>query len=856
MKETTVVLTKTTLDDINGIDASDIYEDVSEVSKLVLKTPLVRLPWLDAPNRKVWAKLECNQLTNSFKARGAFNAIRKIDPSITIVTASAGNHGLAIAYAASKLGRKSKIFVPANSSELKLRRLISMGAEVSPVGKDLYESTVIARKVAEDIESVFISPFSQRDVILGQGSVAVEALSQHDSFDQVLVPLGGGGLLIGCALVFNDKLKNCEIRAIHPKAFQRHFGDNNYKDFSKAVYPTIADGLAVQHSHDDYSAALARDCADSIDQVSEHDIELGVAAMLNNEGLLVEGGGAIGIAALINDPDGEIYKGDVLVLITGGNIATSSLMHALAAHTDNPKLARLLGHRSVSLPAEAVKYKGAKGENTEKKSDQVATAHPEHNIWSELISNTAKDIEAFSEDLKRHKEYVVEQNLNYQPEIIEHLKKEISSAQKLIELSNNNDIQPWEQRDIFRLLIQQYSFIKNSLAWCSASTDQVGRVMFFDPAENVANSLNYDRYGSLLLREREFSMQQALGLDVEKTDLLLTSSGQAAYTVVESFLLRHALSAKPTVVTCPYIYFEALEQLESLKHVKTITSESWDIKDMIDLVEESSAEALFLDPLANLGTLHMTDFREFAKQLEGHDWSSKWIITDGTMVSGGLNLFEVFNKPNHPQVLYYESGSKYMQFGLDLQMAGVVVCPREYSAELATYRRNTGTVMYQSSITKFPRYSRQQFLSRMGTLTRNAEIMRDTLKSFDMQSEKIEIAYPKDWQKFGWSHGGGIVSVTMAEEGLNNRACLDYLIELILKECAAQGVSITKGVSFGFSTTRISAAAAMAQSRPPFLRFSIGEESEKEMRALCQAVTRAFERFFEDYANDLIGVEK
>lgn len=184
---------RTSLEEIKKeINPVKIKEDSKEIKKFALKTPLIRLKWLDTNNRRVWAKLECNQLTNSFKVRGAYNAIRKLDPNITVVTNSAGNHGLAIAYTLWKMGRKGKIFVPVNASEIKLKRLINMGVEVIPVGKDLYECGEIAKKVAKEINGVYISPFSTKDVIIGQGSLAVEVLEQKESFDQVLIPLGGG----------------------------------------------------------------------------------------------------------------------------------------------------------------------------------------------------------------------------------------------------------------------------------------------------------------------------------------------------------------------------------------------------------------------------------------------------------------------------------------------------------------------------------------------------------------------------------------------------------------------------------------------------------------------------------------
>ncbi len=675
----------------------------------------------------------------------------------------------------------------------------------------------------------------------------MEVLSQKDKFDQVLIPLGGGGLVTGAGTFFKSNNPNCKINAIHPQIFQRKFKDNYYDSFSKTVYPTIADGLAAQHAEDDFTSNIVKDIVDYIDQISEDDIEMGIVAMLNNEGILVEGAGAIGISALINDSDGEKYNGDVLVVISGGNIATSSLMHALATNTENKKIGKLLGFSSIKLPQEAIKYKTILNEKPKiiNKTEKDSVVKNE-DAWEDIIENLILDVENFEKELEEHIEYARGENLDINNNVISHIKNEIINLNNLLK-NAKSEKDMWQKKNIYRVALQEYSFIKNSLAWCSASSSQSKKIMFFAPAENNENAVNYDRYGSLLLKEREFSLQQSLGFDVEKTDLLLTSSGQAAYTVVESFLIRNVLSDKPNIVSCPYIYFENLEQIQALKNVNFIISDSWKVEDLIELVENNSAEALFIDPLANLGTLHVTDFKRFAELLEGHDWSKKWIVVDGTMVSGGLNLFEIFNKPNHPHILYFESGSKYLQLGLDLQMAGIIVAEKQFSAELNTHRRNTGTTMYQTGVTRFPKYNRNQFLARMLRLTKNAEILYESLNTLNKDKQRLSLTFPTNWRELGWSHGGGIVAVTFVEQGLNNRPCLDYLINLIIEECKKEDIAFTKGVSFGFPAIRLSAAAAMAQNRPPFLRFSIGEETEEEMNKICKVINRVFIRFFEEY---------
>lgn len=828
------------------INPKNIENDSVEIEKFVLKTPLIRLHWLDTPKRKVWAKLECNQLTNSFKVRGAYNAIRKIDENIPVITNSAGNHGLAIAYTLQRMNRKGKIFVPENASELKLRRLINMGAEVIPVGKDLYKCGENAKKVAKEIGGTYISPFSTTDVIIGQGSLAVETLKQKEHFDHVLIPLGGGGLLIGAGMYFKYKNSDCKIDAIHPQVFNRDFAKDYFEALSKPIYPTIADGLAVQHSKDDITSELVKEVTDSIDYVSEDDIEKGIVSMLSNEGLLVEGASGTGIAALLNDPKGEKYNGDVLVIISGGNISTSSLMHALATYTNNSETGKLLGFNSITLPQESVKYKEERKTNSSESLDKFQYIKESVEIWNVVANNVNRDLLKFKKELKEFIEYSKYEKLNINDYSIEHIKNDIASLESLLNRISQEK-EPNSKRELTRIAIQQYSYLRNSLAWCSASSAQSKKIMFFDPAENNDSACNYDRYGSLLLKEKEIELQQSLGFDIEKTGLLLTSSGQAAYTVAESFLIRNILSKEPTVVSCPYIYFENLEQIQALKTINFIFSESWKIEDMINLVEKEDAEALFIDPLANLGTLHITDFVKFAKLLEEHDWSNRWLVVDGTMVSGGINLFEIFNKPNHPHILYLESGSKYLQFGLDLQMAGIVVAEKQYLPDLNVHRRNTGTVMYQSGVTKFPSYDRNTFLSRMRLLTRNSEILCETLKKLNIDKKRINITFPANWRELGWQHGGGIVAVNFEEIGINNKPCLDFLIDLIIQECQKEDIAFTKGVSFGFSTIRISAAAAMAQNKPPFLRFSIGEESQEEMHKICDVVERAFKIFFEEY---------
>jgi threonine dehydratase/cystathionine beta-lyase/cystathionine gamma-synthase len=833
--------------------ANEVEQDALFIRELALHTPLIRLPWLSTETRSVWAKLECNQLTNSFKIRGAYNAIRKLSPDTHLFTASAGNHGLAVSYVAQRLQRTCTVYVPVNASELKLRRLVDSGAHVEAAGKDLFEACEIARKQAEQQGGAFISPFAHADVIKGQGSLATEILEEaFIEFDNVIIPLGGGGLLAGVGAVFKARSPHTRVLTVHPKIFNRDLEEGTLDALKKGAYPTIADGLAVQHTDDDVALReFILPLISSNIAVAEHDIERSIVALLHNEGVLSEGAGAISLAPLLADPEGLIVRGNTLVIVSGGNISTSALMKCVATHEKDGMSATLLGHQSTKLIAETQRKMPVCLERI-RKPPQEAMITESKDYWFDLLNQLALKFEKLLTDVERHQEFATLEGLSPEYDSINYVLSRIRTTLVRLNEINGQELSHSSASHRYRLMLQEYAFLRNSLAWCSASNDQSGCIMFFDPQENGSSAVNYDRYGSMLLREVEINLLKSLGFDSTQNDLLLVSSGQAAYTVIESFLLEHVFKPGTKVVTSPYIYFEALEQLERLQHIELIRSSSWELDALVTLIARSNASVIFLDPLANLGDMNTLDLKVLASKMARHDWRHKWLVIDGTMVSGGIDVFDVFSSEKHPTVLYYESGSKYLQFGLDMQMAGVVVTTKAHIASLATHRRNTGGVMYQAAVTKFPEYDRQMYLSRMRLLSRNAQMFTQGLQGNDYLMARTDLAYPWNWCELGWQHGGGVVAISMKAPGLNNRACLDGFIGLLLQRCRENHIPMTKGVSFGFSITRVSAAAAMADNMPPFLRFSIGEESTQHMQKLVNVVVLTLSDFLSDFDNEVI----
>jgi threonine dehydratase/cystathionine beta-lyase/cystathionine gamma-synthase len=820
-----------------------IIEDAAYIRQFISRTPLVRLPWLSTSERTVWAKLECNQVTNSFKIRGAINAIRKLPPDQSVFTASAGNHGLAIAHAARVLGRPCTVYVPVNASELKLRRLIQQGASVEPVGRDLHEASLAARAQAQAVDAAFVSPFSNYDVILGQGSLAVEILEDtSEPIDTVIAPLGGGGLIAGIAPIFKAYHPQTRLVGVHPEVFQREFLEPSNAALSKPVCPTLADGLAVQHDQSEAEFEThVRAELDRIELASEAEIERAIVALLHNESVLAEGAGAISLVPLIRDLDALRLRGNVVAIVSGGNIASTSIMKCFMTRADNAREATLLGHQTTVLAGETPRKRSVPRSSARRSAEPAP--HNASGIWRILLAQLSVEFRTLLCELGQYVEYVAHHGLDASQQTVQYVVGAVERAIDRLDAARRASIREPERRALYRLLIQEYSFLRNSLSWCSASNDQSRCVMFFNPQENASYSVNYDRYGSMLLRERETSLLQSLGFDATENELLLVSSGQAAYGVIESFLLSEVLHADAAVVTSPYIYFEALEQLQRLAHIRLHRARSWHPGALIKLAEKQNARVIFLDPLANLGTMNTLDLHAFAASLVGRNWSDRWLVIDSTMVSGGINVFSIFDHPDHPNVLCYESGSKYLQLGLDLQMAGVVISHKKFSNKLSIARRNAGAVMYQTSVCRFPRYDRDIYLSRMATLTRNAETLFSRLTRHAVLREHIDAAYPRHWRELGWAHGGGVVAIRLREEGLNNYACLEALIERLLENCRCEALSLTKGVSFGFSTTRVSAAAAMADNMPPFLRFSVGEETQEEMAVLSCVIANSIAEF-------------
>jgi threonine dehydratase len=268
--------------------------------------------------RAVVLKAENLQRTGSFKIRGAYNVLATLAPEPLahgVVAASAGNHGQAVAWAAREVGAGARIFMPQDAPMAKVDATRSYGAEIELTGPALEEAIAAAQAYVEETGAVFVHPFEDPRVIAGQGTIGLELAEQVGEAETVVIPVGGGGLAAGIALA---------LRALRPEL--RIVGVRAAGTLPGGAGFTIADGIAVKHPGELTSGILDR-VLDDVVSVDDEQIAEAIVLLLERTKLVVEGGGAVGVAALLA---GRIAgSGPAVALISGGNIDASLMVQVM-----------------------------------------------------------------------------------------------------------------------------------------------------------------------------------------------------------------------------------------------------------------------------------------------------------------------------------------------------------------------------------------------------------------------------------------------------------------------------------------------------------------------------------------------
>ena len=263
--------------------------------------------------RKVALKAENLQRTGSFKVRGAVTRIAALSEqqrAAGVVAASAGNHGQAVAWAARKAGIPAAIFVPQDAPMAKIEACRNYAATTELVGLDFEDALAAAMAYADETGATFVHPYEDETVIAGQGTIGLELAEQVPQAETVLVPVGGGGLASGIAIA---------LRAVKPAV--RVVGVEVRRDRY-----TIADGIAVKQPGE-LTSAILDDALDEMITVSDEEISEAIVLLLERSKLVVEGAGAVGVAALLAGRAGG--SGPALVVLSGGNIDATMLISVM-----------------------------------------------------------------------------------------------------------------------------------------------------------------------------------------------------------------------------------------------------------------------------------------------------------------------------------------------------------------------------------------------------------------------------------------------------------------------------------------------------------------------------------------------
>jgi threonine dehydratase len=282
---------------------------------------------------RVWLKLECRQATGSFKIRGALHKMMMLGDEAQaqgIVAASAGNHGLGLAYAAKVLEQRNvTIFVPKTTPVAKVSKLSRYPIRLEKVGETYGDAHQAAEDFAAETGATYISAYDDPQVIAGAGAIGLEIMSELPEVQTIITPVGGGGLIAGMAVAVKGVNPLCQMIGVQPDASPaaKLSLEQNQPIDPYDHAPTIADGLAGGFgAHPFY---IARTLIDDVWLFSEDDLRQAIFTLIDQEQLVVEASGAIAIAPLLRG-DYDLQGQTVVCVLTGANIDSRLLADILA----------------------------------------------------------------------------------------------------------------------------------------------------------------------------------------------------------------------------------------------------------------------------------------------------------------------------------------------------------------------------------------------------------------------------------------------------------------------------------------------------------------------------------------------
>jgi threonine dehydratase len=296
------------------------------ISEYIVRTPLLVS---DAASERsgfpVYLKMECLQRTGAFKVRGALNKVSTLtakQQQSGLICASTGNHGLAVAYAAKRLGTRCTVVLPKNPNSHKSALLRNLGAEVILHGIGSDERQMKVNQLASEHGYAQIAPFSDPAVIAGAGTVGLEILEDLPNVDEVYVPIGGGGLIAGIAVAIKEKSPKTRIFGVEPEnSGSMWMALRQNGPVPLANVETVADGLAATIT-DELNYSIVKHYVDEVILVSDHAIIESTILLIENAKVLVEPSGGASFAGLLANPR---KAGRAVCVLSGGNVTLRQL---------------------------------------------------------------------------------------------------------------------------------------------------------------------------------------------------------------------------------------------------------------------------------------------------------------------------------------------------------------------------------------------------------------------------------------------------------------------------------------------------------------------------------------------------
>ncbi|MDX6387716.1 MAG: threonine dehydratase [Gaiellaceae bacterium] len=320
---------------------ADIQEARERLQGIAEQTPIYLSETFSRRcDREVRLKAENLQRTGAFKVRGAVNKLATLsaeERAAGVVAASAGNHGQAVAWAARELGVHARIFVPDTAPMAKVEACRNYGADTEMSGEFFEDALVAARAYVDETGGTFIHPYEDQLVVAGQGTIGLELLEQEPELGTVLIPIGGGGLALGISTAL--RALRPDVRIVGVQA-----GIDGY---------TIADGIAVKDPSD-FTMPLLEDLLDDIVSVTDEEISEAIVLLLERAKLVVEGAGAVGVAALLAGRAGG--SGTAVPILSGGNIDATMLISVMRHGLTSAGRYLVVRTQLADRPGELIKF--------------------------------------------------------------------------------------------------------------------------------------------------------------------------------------------------------------------------------------------------------------------------------------------------------------------------------------------------------------------------------------------------------------------------------------------------------------------------------------------------------------------